>query len=332
MKKLNISAKYPFLDLDYLNQFSILDWGYTTVSAPLSFNLFEEWVDSGGAGSLNYLQDHRKNLRKDIKEFFPDFKSSLVFAFSYDDIKREALPSQCEIAGYALGFEGQDYHFWIKEKLELIAERLQAIVPCEYKISLDTHPVLERDLAFRSGLGWFGKNSMIINPKYGSYFLIESLLLSEKLEIKEAKKIIDFCGRCTKCLEACPTKAITKDRTIIADQCISTFTIEEFKDVEPNWDTELLNNHAFGCDICQDVCPWNKSYLRKETLLQHRKKEEKMVKLIGFFNKPIEVTIQYLNEISNREYKRFFKGTSFERLGRVGLLKNLKIITKNFLQ
>ena len=258
----------PLLSLSKasLESLGILEWGYTEDSLPLSFNQFEQWIHSGQQGPLNYLSDHRKNLRSDLRHVYPEFQSALVFLFSYQEAKKWLLENnRHEVAAYTLGFEGEDYHTALKSRLDQVFEDLKKQSPqLERFISLDAQPILERDLALRAGLGWFGKNSMLINQKEGSYFIIGSLLLNQKLSLELTKPDIDHCGQCVACVEACPTKAIDSEtRTLIAAQCISTYTIEIFKEAQAPEGFEKSRGEFFGCDICQDVCPWNRKPLSR---------------------------------------------------------------------
>jgi epoxyqueuosine reductase len=306
---------------DQLKAMQIADWGYTEKLEPTTYKEYLEWTDKGLHGPLNYLADHRKDIRESLSRVYPECQSSLVFLFDYSSIKKTLteIKTPFKIASYTMGFEGQDYHFWIAEKLNLIGEALKIDYPqLEFKISLDIHPVLERDLAFRSGLGWFGKNSMLINKKHGSYTLIGSLLINQKLNLELPRIDTDHCGNCTRCIDACPTKAIeTNARRIDSAKCISTFTIETFKDVEPPSGYPTETQEIFGCDICQEVCPWNSKPLKNSELGESND-------LIDFFNRDLNLIISDIEEMSNKQFKTFFKRTSFERGGKRGLLKNLK--------
>jgi len=168
------------LSQDSLSSLGILDWGYTEESQPHSLKHYEQWVKQDLQGPLTYLADHRKELRGDLKNIYPEFQSALVFLFSYQEAKKWLLDNnRHEVAAYSLGFEGQDYHNVLKERLSSIFEHLKHSHPdLERFIALDAQPVLERDLAMRAGLGWFGKNSILIHQKEGSYFIISSLLLN----------------------------------------------------------------------------------------------------------------------------------------------------------
>jgi epoxyqueuosine reductase len=302
------------LDQDFLSEMKIVDWSYTEEDKPKTLEYYKKWVDDGYHGPLKYLSDERKNLRTSIKNFYPEFQSALVFLFDYTSSAKLNLETKDhKFAAYTKGFDGVDYHYWIKDKLEKIKTKL-GIDNCLY--SIDAQPVLERDLAQRAGLGWFGKNSMLINKKHGSYFLISSIFLDKKLDLGPKSIETDHCGTCTRCIDACPTSAIIEDRKIDASKCISTFTIETFKDnTEPPKGYPSEREEIFGCDICQDVCPWNSKPLLRSELGNYAEFEKTFKNL-------------KLEDISNREYKRVFKGTSLERTGRVGILKNIKYLPR----
>jgi epoxyqueuosine reductase len=319
------------LSIEELKSLGILDWGYTEESLPLSLQRYEQWVSQGQQGPLSYLSDHRKDLRSDIKNIYPDFQSALVFLFSYQEAKKWLLDNdRHEVAAYSLGFEGRDYHLVLKERLNGIFEKLRLTHPgLERFIALDAQPVLERDLAFRAGLGWFGKNSMLINQKEGSYFIIGSLLLNQKLGDGEPKTDMDHCGQCNSCVDACPTNAINPEtRTIIASQCISTYTIEIFKDAEAPIGFDKSRGEFFGCDICQDVCPWNRKPLAR-VMGTLRLPESLSFLKDWFFGLPISDLVQILEGQTNRGLKKKLLGTPFDRPGKQGWLKNLKsVLTK----
>ena len=323
-------------DIDkIIEDYSISHWGYTENLVPSSWDNFKKWKDTGKAKPLKYLMDHRADIRSSLKNFFPDCKSSLVFLFDYSESRRaleKIFQSEnhngAKISAYTLGFDGDDYHHYIGKVLKEIQSKLESNWSISSKMTLDVHPVLERDLAHSAGLGWFGKNSMLINRQQGSFTMIGSLLLDKQLDLSKAVKELDHCGNCIACVDACPTDAIdSKTRTIEAAKCISTYTIELFKDEEPPKGMEKFSGEIFGCDICQDVCPWNNKHLDLSTFQGNdnfwNEGQRSFIKDNFLLN-----SISNLNEklmgLSNREYRRWLAGTSFERLGRIGLLKNLK--------
>jgi epoxyqueuosine reductase len=314
-----------FLDNEFLKNLGVVDWGYTTESVPRSLSRYEEWVASGANDPLNYLSDQRRKLRHDLRNIFPEFKSALVFLFSYRPAKKWMLDQNLhQIASYAFGFQGQDYHHTLKERLTKIKDyhfpQIKSFFYC-----IDAQPVLERDLAFRAGLGWFGKNSMLIHRNEGSYFIIGSILLDEEIQIEINELEVDHCGTCTACIVACPTNALDQEtRTLTASKCISTYTIELFKDAPAPKGIENSRGEIFGCDICQDVCPWNNKPLIKT--IGRLSIEPCFEFLISWFYEwPKEKLTEFISSESKRGLKKKLKGTPFDRPGKEGWLKNLKI-------
>lgn len=314
----------PILNNELLKTLGVLDWGYTEEALPHTFSKFEKWTSDSKHHPLNYLSDQRKGLRQDLRSVFPEFQSALVFLFSYQKTKKWMLENnQHSLAAYTLGFEGEDYHRALKERLSIISDSLP-LKDLKVFHSIDAQPILERDLAFRAGLGWFGKNSMLINQREGSYFIIASLLLNQKLPIEMPKLDVDHCGQCTACAEACPTQAIDPEtRTLEAVKCISTFTIETFKDVTPPEGYEKSRGEVFGCDICQDVCPWNRKPLAR--VLGELKTREMFSHVIEWFYEwPKEKLEAFIQTETNRGFKKKLFGTPFDRPGKEGWLKNIK--------
>lgn len=324
-----------FFDKKNLESYGIADFGYTEEAIPVSLNRYNTWVEDTHHLPLTYLEGERQKKRQNISEHWSEFQSAVVFLFSYHKAHQQLLEfyqtdptwNGLKLASYTLGFEGEDYHHLIKERLVKIGEALKDECPeLEYKLTLDTHPVLERDLAFRTGIGWFGKNSMLINREHGSFFIIGSLLLNRRLDLEIKVPESDHCGQCTQCIDACPTSAIDPvTRTIVAQDCISTFTIEQFKlETVASDKMTLKDGFIFGCDICQDVCPWNKRVDRKNGNQDSFFGFEVQNKIIDFFlkAKPLDLKAKLL-QMTEGSFKREFKNTSFERSGRRGLLKNI---------
>lgn len=312
------------------NDLGIVDWSYTEELGPLSYEHYLNWLKAGNNGPLTYLEGERADKRKSLDEVFPGCQSAIVFLFSYAE-KKYALEQEnlgeAKIASYVTSFDGLDYHYVLRERLEKIAQSLKEQYPnLEAMPSLDILPVLERDLALRSGLGWFGKNSMLIHREHGSFTMIGALLLNQKLELPTRAIETDHCGQCRACADACPTDAIDlESRTLKANLCVSTYTIELFKDAPAPAGYEGMQE-IYGCDICQDVCPWNKRWLRERLKSGALKPFDwnglerlRDTFLIGTFSQVVE----RLEVIGVREFKRLFKGTPLERTGRNGLLKNL---------
>jgi epoxyqueuosine reductase len=311
-----------------VEKFSIASWGYSESAGAETYPQFRKWLDDNLHGSLSYLEDHRAELRESLSYFYPEFKSSIVFAFSYAHVAqfleehyKTSKSNGLKIASYSCAFDGIDYHHYIKNILIKIGKSLQKeIEGLDFRISLDVHPILERDLAVRSGLGWFGKNSMFISKSHGSFLMLGIILLSESLELPIKNRVLDHCGTCDRCIRFCPTKAIQSNRTIDASKCISTYTIEQFNDLEaPPKGFEDGAGEIFGCDICQTICPWNKKLLS----LQREHQIELPSVLNRLVTEDLDLLVPWIDSMSNREYRRVFKGTALERTGRVGLLKNM---------
>jgi epoxyqueuosine reductase len=333
---MNYDELKAVLDDCNLEKKGIVDWGVTSEAIPISLKKYNSWVEKGWNGHLKYLEGDRQIMREDLRNYFPKFETSIVFLFSYSKTKyllnsfynNPSLSNGLKIAGYALGFDGVDYHDLLKEYLSEISNKLSLKIPSlKTALSYDIQPVLERDMAVRAGLGWFGKNSMFIHKSEGSFLILGSLLISEKITNSKTKIETDHCGQCTKCIEACPTQAISSnDRIINTNKCISTWTIEYFKDW-PEAPTGMENGSGeiFGCDICQDVCPWNKRIFRKKGELKTAPKfSEKNSELINFFlNRTKEEIIDDLENMSNGAFRRKFHKTPLERTGRKSLLKSI---------
>lgn len=311
---------------EFLKDLGIVNWGVTHDAEPKSWKNYQTWVHQDHGIPLTYLSDHRMNLRSSVKNVYPGFKSALVFLFDYSPTKKWLLEKkEYKYAAYTLGFEGGDYHYVISERLQIIGDELKKKdATVDFKITLDVLPVLERDLAFRAGLGWFGKNSMLINKKHGSYFLIGSLLINKDIYTDEEIKMdVDHCGTCKRCVGACPTDAINPEtRTIIANKCISTYTIEIFKDAPAPEGMDKARGEIFGCDICQDVCPWNKKYLGK--VIPLLKIRDSFVHVNFLLEASLETLFDKISKMSGRSFKKWLKGTSFDRPGVSGWLKNIK--------
>jgi epoxyqueuosine reductase len=246
-----------------------------TSSEPLeNFNIFQDWINKNYHGEMKYLETERSLTRRaDPKQILPECKSILVLAIPYTPVSdgrvggadknqnnpKENKPPyrdhQLQIASYAFG---DDYHDILPQKLkaivEFIEEQLGKKIPNRYYT--DSGPILERELAQRAGLGWIGKNSMLINPKAGSTFFLAEILLGIELEPDESFST-DHCGACNRCITACPTHCILPNRTLDSNRCISYLTIEHKTEISEELRNQI-GNWIFGCDVCQQVCPWNR--------------------------------------------------------------------------
>ncbi len=296
--------------------------GITSPEPPPHIATYLDWVDAGRHASMGYLADERaRSRRANPNLILPEAKSILVLAAPYPDPKLAPVKSVADaeknsgrISAYAWH---DDYHISLKEKLQNIVIFIENEVghPVPNRWYTDTGPILERDLAQRAGLGWIGKNTCLINPKIGSYFFLAEIFLGIYLPFDEAF-INDHCGTCTRCIDACPTQAILPNRTIDANLCISYLTIENKGEI-PEELRPKLGNLIFGCDICQDLCPWNKKTAEERNQATTQKTIDPLPKLI--------------NELSltPQEFNKKFKNNPVKRAKRRGYLRNVAVALGN---
>lgn len=258
-----------------LLEFDVTHFGVVPLKAPLTAERYELWLERGYHGDLRYMKD-RAAERLHPRQYRPHMNSALVMAIPYiektdhPDSNKRLASSQAQetatklrIASYARFRDGLDYHKSLRAQFEPLISKLESSFHGHsFEWFVDTAPILERDLAFRAGLGWFGKNTCLIDRKQGSFFFITEIYSSLKIdEVNHTAGLAkgvspDFCGTCTRCVDACPTRALTSDRMLQADRCISYWTIES-KTVPPEDLRTRFEDWFFGCDVCQTVCPWN---------------------------------------------------------------------------
>lgn len=214
---------------------------------------FRDWIDRGHAGEMAYLA-RRFDERTDPRRYFPGAQSVICVAINHYVALEPAPQGHGRVARYALG---DDYHELIKTRLHALADWLRQTVPgSETRACVDTAPVMEKELAARAGLGWIGKNACLIHPRAGSWLLLGEVLTTAKLAPDEPQT--DHCGTCTRCIDACPTGAITAPYQVEARRCISYLTIEHRGEIDAGL-KEKIGPWLYGCDVCQDVCPHNRA-------------------------------------------------------------------------
>lgn len=317
------SDTIPFELQNHLDQWvssrPISHWGKADLKTPLSLEFYKSWLDQGYHSSMSYLKEHLPQ-KSNPQLLGAQLKSSLIFCFPYlPHPEGENFPiSSLRVALYA---QGSDYHFWIKKYLKELSASLEEIYPEEqFLVLTDSGPVLERDLAYRAGLGWIGKNTCLIDRNEGSLFLIGEILTSLSLEAN-TKIVADFCGTCKACIEICPTQAIKEPRLLDAGRCISYLTIES-RGVPSIELREKIGDWFFGCDLCQTVCPWNKKVFKP--LLENQQMKN-----------PIDARQALTEELkmilisSGKQLERMFKGTPLDRAGSFGLKRNAIIVAAN---
>ncbi|MFM7587431.1 MAG: tRNA epoxyqueuosine(34) reductase QueG, partial [Bacteroidota bacterium] len=213
----------------------------------------EQWLKSGMQGHMGYME-RNFDMRLDPRKLVPGARSVVSLLFNYHNPDPVGGDDTPRIAQYAYG---EDYHFVLRDKLRELLDCLRArIGQIEGRIFVDSAPVLEKSWAARSGLGWVGKNTNLITREQGSYFFLCELI--SDLELAPDGSMADYCGTCTRCIDACPTEAILPDKVIDGSRCISYFTIELKEQLIPGEMKGRFDGWMFGCDVCQDVCPWNR--------------------------------------------------------------------------
>lgn len=212
----------------------------------------EAWLRRGYQGKMGYLENYF-DKRLDPTLLVPGAKSVVSLLYNYFPQEDLSNNQELKVAKYAYG---EDYHFVVKEKLKLLMDEVHAAIgEVQGRAFVDSAPVMERAWAKKSGLGWIGKNSLLLNREAGSYFFLAELIID--LELDYDGPVKDYCGTCTACMDACPTDAISEPYVVDGSKCISYFTIE-LKEEIPAEVKGKFQNWIFGCDICQDVCPWNR--------------------------------------------------------------------------
>ena len=291
--------------------------GVTTPDPPPHLDTYQRWLEAGYHGSMAYLAEPRARQRRaDPRAILPECRSILVLGAPYPTPPGLGAARsgnyQGQIAAYAWG---ADYHEMLPGRLQALVawleNEVQSAVPARWYT--DTGPLLERDLAQRAGLGWIGKNTCLIHPQKGSYFLLAEILLGIELE-PDAPFTADRCGSCRRCIQVCPTQCILPDRTLDARRCISYLTIEN-KGAIPLELRSLIGDWIFGCDACQQVCPWNQRFGGAEP--DPALADSSTAGLLG------------LLALTPQDFNRRFKGTPVQRARRRGLLRNVCVVLGN---
>ena len=271
-----------------------------------------EWLEQARHGTMTWMENNHAK-RVDPRLLVPGAQSVISLLVSYHSKDNPSHPKQgVSFARYA---QGRDYHRVIKKKLKRLFQLIKEEIPmAEGRYFVDSAPVLERSWAQRSGLGWIGKNGNLLNRKLGSYFFIADMLLTIPLVYDHPTT--DHCGTCRRCIDACPTDAIYEPQKVDGSKCISHWNIEHDGDIPPFF-KEKMGNWIFGCDICQEVCPWN-----TKALLGHwpefKPKEDWAI-----------LTPQEWTQLSEAEYEGFFNGTAVRRVKYNDFLRNASIVHNN---
>lgn len=302
--------------------------GFAPASEPPNAAAYLAWLERGWHGEMSYMaREDAVRRRLDPEQALPGCRTIIVVSLSYATPGSETPANAAEpvVARYA---RGRDYHGVFEERLAALAELVEELDPDARTLPyVDYGPVLERDHAQRAGLGWIGKNTMLINPELGSYLLLGELLTTLEVPPDDAFTE-DRCGSCVRCIDACPTGAIRWPRGLDARLCISYLTIELRGEI-PVELRPLIGNRIFGCDICQEVCPWNQEVPEGgEVGLEAGTVEAGVALAESTPGRPVppERMIQWaeeLSQLSDDAYRLRYRDTAFARPGRPGMLRNL---------
>ncbi len=271
-----------------------------------------KWLQDGMNGEMEYMANHL-DKRLDPRLLVENSRSVVSVLLNYFPAEKQIDPEAPVLSKYAFG---TDYHFVMKDKLgELLLFIQSEIAPCDGRCFVDSAPVLDRAWAARAGLGWIGKNTNLISTEHGSFFFIGELIID--LELPADDKIVrNHCGNCTRCIDACPTKALVEPFVLDARRCISYQTIENRGEIDPAL-KGMFENRVFGCDICQDVCPWNlKSEVHREPAFTP---DMKLMRL----------TKEEWIEMDRSGFNELFRSSAVKRARFEGLKRNLKFLEED---
>lgn len=292
--------------------------GITPAAQSETIARYRQWIENGYAGKMDYLERHLP-LKVDVRQLLTEAKSVISLAMNYytlDPPKALAEdPARGQISRYAWG---DDYHEVIRQRLSKLVDFIKKTAETELKarVCVDTAPIIEREYAQKAGIGWIGKNTNLIHWRSGSWYFLAEVLINIDLE-SDTAPLRGSCGTCTRCIEACPTDAIIEPNLLDSRLCISYLTIE-LKESIPKALRPKIGNLIFGCDICQEVCPWNsKAVPTDEPAFQPRDGNltPKLLSLIG---------------MTQQEFSRRFKGSPIKRTKRRGFLRNVLVAIGNW--
>lgn len=285
--------------------------GITSSDPSQRFSYYQEWLKKGFLGGMHYLKNHEPK-KEDPKHIFPEVQSIICCALSYKTSYENPLNVDKPIGIISNYAWGDDYHEIMNEKLKKLLDSIQTICPqVQGKVYVDTGPLLERSYAERAGIGWVGKNTCILDQEYGSYLFLGEILINVALMFDQPQT--DHCGSCTRCLDACPTGALLKPYMLDATRCIAYLTIEKKGDLSLE-EKDMINHHIFGCDICQQVCPWNHKALNPD--------------LDCFKPRPGNFLpeLKVLLEMAEDQFKKQFSKSPVKRAKYPGFKRNVKAV------
>jgi epoxyqueuosine reductase len=269
----------------------------------------EAWLNKGLHGNMHYMENHF-DKRIDPTLLVPGAKSVISLLYNYHNPEKQTDPGAPKLSQYAYG---EDYHFVIKRKLrELVANLAEEVGEIDGRVFVDSAPVLERDWARRAGNGWVGKHTLLIHPRAGSYFFLAEII--SDLELPPDPPMKDYCGTCRRCIDACPTEAIAPEGYLLdGSKCISYLTIE-LREAIPDTFAGQMDNWMFGCDICQEVCPWNRfAQPHQEPAFEPHPEL-------------LEMSRVDWQELTEEVFRKLFRKSAVKRTKYAGLQRNIKFL------
>ena len=285
------------------------NYGLTPIATPVSIEFYQNWIDQGHHAEMSYLKDHIEQ-KSDATSLLKRAKTVISVLAPYEPHPQPIqLPIKAmKVARYA---RGADYHHWLQEKMQDVANQLKHEYPDEeFLCFTDSKPLLEKEWAAKNNLGWIGKNSLLLNQKLGSLFFLSEIITTMTAEDSQATfSVPDLCGKCTACIEHCPTAAILDDRSLDARKCLAYWNIEA-KTPAPKEIRENYEGWLFGCDICQEVCPWNKKVFQKQT------------EASSSDGLQLQQDLTYILTSSNKRLQKDFAATPLTRAGGKGLKRS----------
>lgn len=290
--------------------FDLVGFAEAEILAKESENL-QQWLDKDYQAGMDYME-RNFDKRKDVKQILPKAKSVISLGLNYYTPHQHSNElNNGKVSRYAWG---KDYHLIIWSMLNELEDELKKVDPSFECISyVDTGPVMDKAWAVRSGIGWLGKHTNVINREIGSWFFIANIITNYEFDYSD--QIPDFCGTCRACIDACPTSAIVQEYVVDANKCISYLTIENKSEISAEF-KDKFNNWLFGCDICQDVCPWNQKF-PVETLIKDFHPQNKELKLDDIL------------EMNEDEFKAKFQTSPIKRAKLTGMKRNALFLMKN---
>lgn len=272
---------------------------------------YDKWLDNGYQAGMQYMENYREK-RKDPRKLVEGAQSVISVLYNYYPEKELPKEDNYHISRYAYGI---DYHFVVKDKLKKLLADIEALTgSTQSRVFIDTAPVMDRAWAEMAGIGWIGKNSMLISRKHGSYVFVGEIITD--LDLDYDTPMNNLCGGCTLCLQACPTGAIIKDGVIDSNKCISYLTIENKTDKMPEELHGKFEDYIFGCDICQEVCPWNRF------AKPHEEPQFKPHPHLLAMDKAA------WQELTEEQYRSYFKKSAVKRAKYKGVHRNIRFVSR----